>query len=131
MSPSAAGYACVALGSALGGVTRFWLSNVTAQAWGGNFPWGTIIINVSGSFAIGLFAGLTGTPGRQVDPRLAQFFVSGVCGGYTTFSAFSLQTLQLARQSQWMLVAANVLLSVVCCLLAVWLGWRLGQLVND
>jgi fluoride exporter len=130
MSPSAAAYGCVAIGSALGGVTRFWLSNVALQAWGPNFPWGTIIVNVSGSFAIGLFAGLT-AEGRQVDPRLAQFFVSGVCGGYTTFSAFSLQTLQLARQSQWMLVAANVLLSVVCCSLAVWLGWRLGQLVND
>ena len=132
MNSSVATYAWVALGSALGGVARFWFSNLALQFWGPNFPWGTIIINVSGSFAIGLFAGITGTQERwQVDPRFAQFFMSGLCGGYTTFSAFSLQTLQLARQNQWMWVAANVALSVICCLAAVWLGYRLGEFLND
>jgi CrcB protein len=88
-------------------------------------------VNVTGSFLIGLFAAVTGDQGRwQVDPRFSQFFMSGICGGYTTFSAFSLQTLNLARQNQWGYVAANVALSVFACLAAVWLGYRLGGLFN-
>lgn len=132
MSSSLSAYAWVAVGSALGGVLRFWFSNLALHWWGPGFPWGTMIVNITGSFAIGLFAGFTGAQGRgEVDPRIAQFFVSGLCGGYTTFSAFSLQTLQLARQNQWALVTANVALSLACCLVAVWLGFRFGEFLND
>lgn len=124
-------YLVVALGSALGGVGRFWLSGFTAQRVGETFPWGTLVVNVSGSFAIGLFAALTGPDGRWiVSPRLSYFFMAGLCGGYTTFSSFSLQTLKLAQEGQALYAVANVAASVVVCLVAVWLGHLLGQALN-
>ena len=124
-------YLCVAAGSALGGVGRFWLSGVIAQRVGEIFPWGTLVVNVTGSFVIGLFVAVTGSDGRfLVHPQFSQFFVVGLCGGYTTFSAFSLQTLKRAQQGEWLHAGANVGLSVALCLLAVWLGHLLGQAVN-
>lgn len=124
---SAASYAWVALGSAIGGVARFWLTNAMAER-SAAFPWGTFIVNVSGSFAIGVLAAMTTPGGRwQVDPRWGPFLMSGLCGGYTTFSAFSLQTLALAQQQQHWHALVNVLSSVVACLLAVWLGYRIGR----
>ena len=91
-------YLWVALGSALGGVARHWCSGVAARLWGESFPWGTIIVNVAGSFVIGLFATLTAPDGRVAASSEARVFVMvGLCGGYTTFSAFSLQSLALAR----------------------------------
>jgi CrcB protein len=124
-------YLAVALGSALGGVGRFWLSGLTAQRFGETFPWGTLVVNVSGSFAIGLFAALTGPDGRWiVSPRLGFFFTAGLCGGYTTFSSFSVQTLKLAQEGQVLYAFANVVASVGVCLLAVWLGHLLGQALS-
>jgi len=126
-----AAYLAVALGSALGGVGRFWLSGLTAQRVGETFPWGTLVVNVSGSFAIGLFAALTGPDGRWiVSPRLSFFFTAGLCGGYTTFSSFSLQTLKLAQEGQLLYALGNVAASVAACLLAVWLGHLLGQALS-
>ncbi len=91
-------------------------------------PWGTIIVNVTGSFAIGFLAAMTTTGGRwQLDPRWVPFLLSGICGGYTPFSAFSLQTLVLAQQQQHWQALANIMLSVILCLAAVWLGYRLGR----
>jgi CrcB protein len=113
----------VMLGSALGGVARYWLSAFVSQGFGPTFPLGTLIVNVTGSFVIGFFAVLTGPDGRVfagTDTR--QFVMTGICGGYTTFSSFSLQTLNLARDSEWLFAGANVVLSVVLCLVAVWLG---------
>ena len=102
-------YALVGLGSALGGMGRLWVSTVLARRWGEAFPWGTLTVNVMGSFLIGLFISLTGSDGRWAAPRsLVLFFVSGVCGGYTTFSAFSLQTFQLIREGHWPQAFANV-----------------------
>lgn len=125
---SVATYGWVALGSAIGGVARFWLSNIIAQRWPTSFPLGTIIVNVTGCFAIGLLASMTAAGGRwQLDPRWSPFLMSGLCGGYTTFSAFSLQTLALTQQQQHLQAAANVVLSVVLCLAAVWIGYRLGR----
>lgn len=116
-------YVFVAVGSALGGTLRYWLSGLVA-AWAGQaFPWGTLLVNVTGSFAIGLFATLTAPDGRLFVPgEWRQFFMVGVCGGFTTFSSFSLQTLSLAQDGEWLAVGANVMLSVFLCLLAVWLG---------
>jgi len=116
-------YLWIALGGALGSVARFGASSLIAGWIGETFPWGTLIVNVSGSFVIGLFAGLTGPDGRVlVAPDVRQFVMVGICGGYTTFSSFSLQTLNLARQGEFGPAAANVGLSVGACLLAVWLG---------
>lgn len=116
-------YLWIALGSALGGIARYWCSGLVAERIGGTFPWGTLLVNVLGSFIIGFFATLTGPDGRLlVASDVRQFVMIGFCGGYTTFSSFSLQTLALARDGEWLQVAGNVVLSVVACLAAVWLG---------
>jgi len=123
--------AWVALGSAVGGVLRFWCSGAVARSFGETFPWGTLLVNVSGSFLIGLFAVVTGPDGRLlVGPSARQLVMIGIFGGFTTFSSFSLQTLLLARDGEWALAAANVLGSVVLCLLGVWLGSGAGNLIN-
>jgi fluoride exporter len=120
-------YLWVMIGGALGTGARFWLSGFVAQRIGEFFPFGTLIINVSGSFVIGVFAAVADPQGPYlVSPRLRQFFMIGLCGGYTTFSSFSLQTLDLAHDGDWMKAGANVGLSVVCCLVAVWIGRIVG-----
>ncbi|MFL4975586.1 MAG: fluoride efflux transporter CrcB [Microvirga sp.] len=124
-------YLWVALGSALGGVARYWCSGVAARLWGETFPWGTIIVNVAGSFVIGLFATLTAPDGRVFASSEARVFVMvGLCGGYTTFSSFSLQSLALARAGEWAGLGMNIGLSVVLCLAAVWLGHAVAVAVN-
>jgi len=97
-----------------------------------DFSLGTVIVNVTGSFVIGLFWTLTAPEGRWlVPPWFRQpFFMYGICGGYTTFSSFSLQTLTLAEDGQWLYAGANVFISVVSCLLAVWLGHLLATTLN-
>ncbi len=125
-------YLLIALGGALGSVGRFWFSNLIAEHFGERFPWGTILVNVLGSFAIGLFATLTEPGGRWlVAPVKREFFMIGICGGYTTFSSFSLQTLALARNGEWLYAGANAVLSVALCLAAVWLGHLLAMSVNS
>ena len=121
----------VALGSALGGVARYGLSGLVARSFGETFPWGTLIVNVLGSFLIGFVATLTGPDGRVlVSPVTRQFWMPGIFGGFTTFSSFSLQTLSLAQDGEWTRAFANVTLSVALCLLGVWLGASLAAAVN-
>ena len=116
-------YLWIALGSALGGVARY-----ACQGWGARFisdtfPWGTMIVNIIGCSIIGFFATFTGPEGRViVGPPMRQFVMVGILGGYTTFSSFSLETLNLARDGQWAQAAGYVLGSLVFCLLGVWLG---------
>ncbi|MBV8778707.1 MAG: fluoride efflux transporter CrcB [Alphaproteobacteria bacterium] len=120
-------YLWIAAGGALGSMARFWLAAVVAEIMGPQFPWGTILINILGSFAIGFFGTFTGPGGRVIASFNARAFVMvGICGGFTTFSAFSLQTLDLARESHWAQAGGNVALSVVLCLLAVWTGHALA-----
>jgi CrcB protein len=123
-------YTVVGLGSALGGVGRFWLSGVVAARLGQTFPWGTLLVNVTGSFVIGLLGAFAGTDDRPGNAWLMSFLMAGVCGGYTTFSAFSLQTLALLREGRWLLAGANVAASVLLCLLGVWLGHLAGQALS-
>ena len=116
-------YLYVMLGGALGTGARFWLSVIIATRFGEFFPVATLFVNVTGSFAIGFFAALTDPEGRfPATLTSRQFFMIGVCGGYTTFSAFSLQTLDLAHAGEWWKAGAYVTLSLFGCLLAVWLG---------
>ena len=116
----------IALGGALGSVGRYWLSFLALPI-SATIPWGTILINVSGSFAIGLVSELTVSPGRYPVPETARlFFMAGVCGGFTTFSSFSLQTLDLMRAGAPLRAAVNVAASVLFCLLAVAVGHALG-----
>src|ERR1051326_5334868 len=116
-------YISVMLGGALGTGARFWASGFIAERVGESFPLGTLVVNVTGSFVIGFFAVLADPEGPVlVSPRFRQFFMIGVCGGYTTFSSFSLQTLDLLRDGDWLKASLNVGISFAFCLAAVWLG---------
>jgi CrcB protein len=124
-------YLLIALGGALGSMARFWLAGLVAEQVGQAFPWGTLLINFVGSFVIGFFATLTGPGGRFTAGAESRVFVmTGLCGGFTTFSAFSLQTLTLARSGDWARAGGNVGGSVVACLIAVWLGHVLAACLN-
>ena len=121
-------YLWIALGGALGSVARFWMAGVIAARFDGRFPWGTLFVNISGSFLIGIFAAWSETGGRLAEATpLRQFLMVGICGGYTTFSAFSVQTFDLMRAGQWPAVTANVVGAVLACLVAVWCGHLLGS----
>jgi fluoride exporter len=124
-------YMWVAIGGALGTTARYWLSGVVARSVGETFPWGTLVINVTGSFIIGFFGALTGPDGRVfVGSTARQFVMVGMCGGYTTFSSFSLQTLNLMNDGEWLQVGANIGLSVLLCMIAVWAGVVLAGSIN-
>jgi fluoride exporter len=124
-------YVWIAAGSALGGMARYWLSGVVANSIGETFPWGTMIINILGSLVIGCFATLTGPDGRIFIGALPrQFVMIGICGGFTTFSSFSLQTLNLVNGGEWLYAGMNVVGSVVLCLVAVWLGHAIAVALN-
>jgi fluoride exporter len=122
-------WVAVALGGAIGSVGRFWLTGLMAAITGPRFPWGTLLINVLGSFIIGLVGGITLTPARvglHADLRI--FLMTGVCGGFTTFSAFSLQTLELMQAGETIPALAYALGSVVLCVIATFTAWELGRL---
>ena len=125
-------YLVIGFGGALGSIARFWFSGFVARHLGDSFPFGTLLVNISGSFIIGCFAGMTNVEGRfLVSATVRQFFMIGICGGYTTFSSFSLQTLDLMRAGEWLRASLNAGASVFLCLLAVWLGHGLGVLIGQ
>ena len=130
-------YLVIALGGAFGSMLRFFIGTTidaaVTRSTGPIFPWGTIIVNITGCFIIGFFATITSPgDGRIIASSLTRSFVMiGILGGYTTFSSFSLQTLALAQDGQWGAAAANVLISVVVCLLGVWLGAMLAGSLNQ
>ena len=118
----------VAVGGALGSMARFWLTGAMTALTGPRFPWGTLLINVVGSFVIGLVAGITLTPVRVgVHPDIRIFLMTGVCGGFTTFSAFSLQTLELLQSGDVVPAFGYAIGSVVLCVIATYCGWLLGR----
>jgi CrcB protein len=124
-------YVLIAIGSALGGMGRYFVSGVVTTLTGGTFPYGTMLVNISGCLVIGFFATLTGPDGRfLVGTPARQFVMVGICGGYTTFSSFSLETLYLARAGEWMSATANAAGSVVLCMLSVWLGFIAATAIN-
>jgi CrcB protein len=119
----------VALGGALGSLARFWLGALVATLTGPRFPWGTLLINVLGSFIIGLVGAWTLPPARvPMPPDMRIFLMVGVCGGFTTFSAFSLQTLELLQSGTTGAAAGYVAGSVVFCIAAAYAGWLAGRL---
>jgi CrcB protein len=124
-------YAAVAAGSVVGAVLR-WAVALAAASWlAGPFPWGTLFANASGSLAIGFFARLSAPDGRLfAGPRLRHFVTTGVCGGYTTFSVLSLETLRLAQQGVILSAALYALVSLAAALLAVWIGDMLAARLN-
>jgi fluoride exporter len=124
-------YLWLGLGGALGTMGRYWLNGLVSTYFV-TFPMGTLVINVTGSFAIAFFGTLTATDGRWlVSPNARLFFMTGICGGYTTFSSFSLQTLNLARDGEWLYAGLNILGSFVLCLFAAWLGYIAAMALNS
>lgn len=115
----------------IGGTAR-WLSSVALHGWlGAGFPWGTLAVNIAGSFLIGFYAAAAGPDGRLFPgPLQRQFVMAGFCGGFTTFSIFSLETLHLARADRLDLAALYVSVSVTGWLLAVWAGHAVATRIN-
>jgi len=125
-------YLWIAVGGGIGSMSRYGVSRIFTFWFGETFPWGTLACNITGSLIIGMFAGLTGPDGRLlVAPDLRQMVLVGFCGGYTTFSSFSLQTLALIREGDLIEAGANIVMSVVLCLVFVWLGTIAATLANQ
>lgn len=125
-------YLLIALGSAIGGAARYWTSGFVAGHVGETFPWGTLVVNAAGSFVIGFVATLTAPDGRWfAGTDMRQFIMLGLCGGYTTFSSFSVQSLNLARDGEWFLAGVYITLSVALSLFAVWLGYIAAAAINQ
>jgi len=124
-------YLWIGFGGALGSMARYGCSSLIAAWFGQTFPLGTLVINVLGSFIIGFVATLTGPDGRVlVSGDFRQFVMVGICGGYTTFSSFSLQTLTLAQDGEFFRAGLNIGASVMLCLFAVWLGFVAAAALN-
>lgn len=125
------GLICVVLGSALGGMARYFVSGLVARRAGETFPWGTLLVNISGAFVIGILGGLARYQGSLLaSPNPWLFAVTGFLGCYTTVSSFSLQTLALARDGESGRAAGYVVLSVALCLSAAALGFAVVDLVR-
>lgn len=122
-------YAYVAAGAVLGGVSRYLASLLILPFFG--FPLATLFVNVTGSFIIGFYGTLTAPDGRLfATAEQRQFVMTGFCGGYTTFSSFSLETVRLLRAGMTGTALLNIAVSVVTWLLAVWLGYVLASRLN-
>ncbi len=136
----------IALGSGLGGALRYVVSLAMDQRLGEWLPWGTLTVNVLGSFIIGLLVALTESgsgdgeeagkdpPVETLDPHqhlLLPFMLTGFCGGFTTFSTFSIQTLKLLHAQRYQAAGLNVGLGLVCCLIGVAFGFYLGQVIRQ
>ncbi len=115
----------VALGGAIGSAARYLVGVFVANRFGPDFPWGTFIVNVSGSFLIGVILSLTG--GGQLPAGARLFLAAGVMGGYTTFSTYSNETLQLIQGGELGAASFNALGQVVAGLVGVYLGVVLGR----
>jgi CrcB protein len=109
-------------------MARYGASRAVALRYGETFPWGTLVVNVVGSVVIGFIAALAAPESRIIiSPNARQFIMVGLCGGFTTFSSFSLQTLELIRNRNFAEAGGNVLLSVAACMVAVAIGYIAGS----
>ncbi len=121
----------VALGSGIGGAGRYLLVTYAEKLTTGEFPWGTLLVNVIGSLIIGYYVAAMISSGRLLESSIErQFIMFGILGGFTTFSAFSLQTLQLIQSGNLGAATLNIIASVAICLVSVWLGHTVGTLVH-
>jgi len=109
-------------GAGFGGVVRYGVSNLIHSFLGRNFPYGTLIVNISGCFLMGFLFTLLLDRFSAYNPQLRAFLLIGFLGGYTTFSSFSIETLNLIESGSWMSASFNILFSMILCMLGVWLG---------
>ena len=127
-------YFWIGLGGAIGSMARYGLGGLVSHKFGETFPFGTLAVNIAGSFIIGFLGALASSEGRLAPSSrvfATRFLMTGVCGGFTTFSSFSLQTFNLLRDREWLYAGGNILLSVSLCMVAVWLGFMLGAMFNS
>lgn len=125
-------YIAIMCGGAFGTAMRFWLSGFLSSRYGETFPIGTLVVNITGCFIIGFFNTLTGPDGVLLTSSFTrQVVMIGILGGYTTFSSFSLQTLNLLHNGEWFRAGMNILLSVLMCMVGVWLGHVLASILNQ
>ncbi|MCC5791165.1 MAG: fluoride efflux transporter CrcB [Legionellaceae bacterium] len=116
------------LGAGLGGVFRYWISNGTYGLLGRNFPYGTLVVNATGCFLMGLlFVLILAKVDRDMAPALRSLFLIGFLGGYTTFSSFSIETLNLFEIGDWLNASLNIIASVFLCIVMTWFGMALGK----
>jgi CrcB protein len=115
------------LGAGFGGVLRFWVSSGIYKIAGRQFPLGTLVVNVSGCFLMGMLFVLLVERFTEMAPQLRSLLLIGLLGGYTTFSSFSIETLNLFENGAWVSAVANIFLSVIFCLAAAWLGLMGGR----
>jgi fluoride exporter len=116
-------YLWIGLGSAVGGMARWACTGLGARFISETFPWGTLIVNVAGSLIIGALAVVIPGDNRLIVHDARAFLMIGLCGGFTTFSSFSLETLNLARNGEWLSATSYALASIVLCLVAVAIGY--------
>jgi CrcB protein len=119
-------YLWVSLGGIFGACSRYFLSRFTAKILGTGFPWGTLFINISGSFVLGLFLIYT-TERAFVDPRWRLLIAIGFCGAYTTFSSYAFESMVYFQQGNWALFAGNILANNLLCLGAILGGGALAR----
>ncbi|MBF0265624.1 MAG: fluoride efflux transporter CrcB [Gammaproteobacteria bacterium] len=117
----------IAFGGAIGAVGRFFFSNLFYDIFGRNFPYGTLAVNIVGSLLIGFFY-VVFVEKMTLGPDLRTFIIVGMFGAFTTFSTFSLETLLLIQQGNTLKALLNVILSVILCLFACWLGMILSRI---
>jgi fluoride exporter len=121
-------YLIVSLGAALGGAGRYWISNLVYKYFPAVFPYGTLVVNVVGSFVIGLLIFVFDEK-ELLNNQLRIFLTIGFCGGFTTFSTFSLETFNLIRDSEYFLASINVILSIALCLAGVFLAYIVSKII--
>ena len=121
-------FLAISLGAILGANARYWTSQVAARLLGPVFPYGTLFINIVGSFVVGFFL-IWSSERALVDPRWRLFVVVGFCGGFTTFSSYAFETMTYFEQGQWLLLTANFLASNLFCLVAVLAGMGIARVL--
>ncbi len=115
------------LGAGLGGAFRYWISNGIYFVLGRQFPYGTLVVNVSGCFLMGFLFALLVDRFAGEAPQLRAFLLIGLLGGYTTFSSFSIETLNLFENGAWVPASLNIFLSFILCIFATWIGLLGGR----
>ena len=125
-------YVMIGAGAALGGMLRYACSGLLVRIAGETFPWGTLAVNVVGSAVLGFVATLTAPEGRLLVPVSTRLMVTvGLCGGFTTFSTFSMETMALALDRQYLRAGLNVGGTVLACLIGVWCGYAVASTLNQ